>query len=495
MAGPAVRALLNAPAAATVTARHLLRGTGHVARVPQPWAASPAYRSALAALGAGDLTRARTIARGAGTAGRLLAHLVDGELALLRTPVGGAPAFRSASSAGPERVLHLVTNALPETTAGYTVRTQGIAEAQRRAGHEVHVVTRLGFPVVKGHLAAAPEVEVRGVPHHRLGGRLPLRADRALAADVERTAQLVEDLRPTVLHAHTNHVNGRVGLELGRRFGLPLVYEVRGLLEETWLSRTDDPTARESDFYRLSRDAETAVMHAADAVVTLSESLRAEVVARGVPARRVHVVPSGVDDLWLEDTDPREPASGLTVGTGGTLNDYEGVHVLIDAVALLRSQGYDVRLLVVGDGPARAALEKQAADRGIADVATFTGRVPREEVLAAYRRLDVFCVPRLDLPVTRLVPPLKPVEAMALGLPVVASDLPPLREVVGTDRGLLAAPGDAASLASALRRLARREVRRELGAAARSWVAATRTWQSAAATYEHVYRSTRGETP
>ncbi len=163
---------------------------------------------------------------------------------------------------------------------------------------------------------------------------------------------------------------------------------------------------------------------------------------------RVTVVPNCVDLALAEagaaapETAP--PGGPLTVGTVGTLNGYEGIDVLVDAVARLRRGGHDVHLRVVGDGPERAALEKRAADRGIADATTFTGRVPHDEVVAQHRAIDVFCVPRHDLPVTRLVPPLKPVEAMALGRPVVASDLPPLREIVTERR---ARPGPRAARA------------------------------------------------
>ncbi|WP_395692958.1 glycosyltransferase family 4 protein [Nocardioides sp.] len=500
----------DVPALGSVALRHLVRDTDHVRGVPLPGRSGPEYAAALAALQAGDLGRARDLARRGGPVGRVLARLVEGDLALLTAPLPEPPLRSAPVPAGLDRVLHLVTNALPETVAGYTLRTQGIAGAQRRAGHHVDVVTRLGFPVLKGHLAASPTVAVQGVPHHRLlPGRLPLRADDCLAADVARSARLVERLQPTVLHAHSNHANGRVGLALRRRYGVPLVYEVRGLLEETWLSRTarpggPDPDALASDFYRLTRAAETGVMRAADAVVTLSAAMRAEVVSRGVPAERVHVVPNGVDPSWLAAAPTAYPADGpLTVGLGGTLNDYEGVDVLVQAVALLRGAGHDVRLLVVGDGPAREALEKRAADLGVADVATFTGRLPHEALVAAYRDLDVFCLPRLDLPVTRLVPPLKPVEAMALGIPVVASDLPPLRELVGSDRGRLVPPGDPAALATAIAALTPAATRRALGTAARSWVAATRSWDVAATTYQDVYAdahtdprtTTRGETP
>ena len=497
-----VRALHNGPAAVTVAARHLLRGTGHVAGVPQPWRSNPTYRQALAAYQAGELRRARELAGTAGVAGRLLARLVAGEIALLEQPVAAAPVqVPPRGDDGLDRVLHLVTNALPETVAGYTVRTQGIAGAQRAAGHDVHVLSRLGFPVNQGGLEARAQETVDGVAYHRLlPVRLPLRADAAMRADVARSARLVRRLQPTVLHAHSNHVNGQVGLALRSQFGIPLVYEVRGLLEETWLSRTGG--SPDSDFYRLTRDAETRVMRAADAVVTLSESMREQLLARGVPASRIHVVPNCVDAAWWEAPGADPDRTGpFTVGIGSTLNAYEGVDVLIDAVALLRERGTDVRLVVLGSGPAAADLADLAVRRGLGDAATFTGRVTRSELMEAYRGLDVFCLPRRDLPVTRLVPPLKPVEAMAMGLPVVASDLPPLRELLvggGEDRGLLVRPDDPEALATAVSTLTDAALRRRLGYAGRQWVRETRSWAAAATTYDEIYHelhmSIRGET-
>ncbi|MBZ5735511.1 glycosyltransferase family 4 protein [Nocardioides sp. TRM66260-LWL] len=488
------RTLRDAPAAAVVTLRHLLRATAHVGGVPAPWQDDPRYRAALDAHARGELRLARELARAAGPVGPLLARLIDGELAMLLAPVPAGPLpprrLGPPAPAGAERVLHLVTNSEPEIVAGYTVRTRGITEQQVRDGAEVHVVSRLGFPVSKGRLGVPARRVVAGVVHHRLlGPRLPLRADDALRLDVERASRVVEQVRPDVLHAHSNHLNGRVGLALRRRHGVPLLYEVRGLLEETWRSRAADPdAAARTDFHRLSRESEAQVMRAADAVVTLSTALREQVIARGVDPARVHVVPNCVDDSWLaEPVPPRAPGAGLTVGIGGTLNAYEGVDLLVEAVALLRTRGRDVRLLVAGDGPARAALETLAAERGLGDAATFTGRLDRAALADAYRRLDVFCLPRRDLPVTRVVPPIKPVEAMALGLPVLAADLPPLREIVGEDRGVLVRPDDPEAIAAGLEALADPAERAHRGAAARRWVADTRTWRAATHAYAAVY--------
>ncbi|RYP87779.1 nucleotide sugar dehydrogenase [Nocardioides guangzhouensis] len=450
-----------------------------------------ALQDALAALAAGELSTALAAAGAVrGPRGRLLAAYVAGELGAL-SPDAGAPqdragrdALRGLPDGRPLRVLHLATNTLPEVVAGYTVRTQGIVRAQRGAGIDAHVATRLGFPAARGHLGAPARTEVDGVPYHRTLGVVPLRADAALARDVVRSARLVERLRPDVLHAHSAHPNGQVAIALGRRYGVPVVYEVRGFVEET--RRSADGEQRRSEAWRLARRTETWCMREADAVVTLATTMRDEVVARGIDPVAVTVSPNAVPDAFLADdlepvAWPGRATGEVIVGVVGTLNHYEGIDVLVRAVA--RVPG--VRLLVVGDGPARTDLE--TASRGLP--VTFVGRVPAAEVARWHAAIDVYCVPRLDLPVTRLVPPLKPVEAMAVGRPVVASDLPPLRELVGHEEtGLLVPPGDADALAGALRRLAGDPgLRHRLGARGRAVVAGTRTWSAAADRYADLY--------
>ncbi len=461
---------------------------------------STARLAALVAVRRGDLVTARDEAARAGRSGDRIRRRVEAELAVLQPTEPVAPtgaARRSAvPSSGARRVLHLVTNALPEVQAGYTVRTQGIAAAQRRAGDDAHVATRLGFPVTVGALGAAPEVSVDGVPYHRL---LPLRPlpsldDVRLRRDVEATDALVRRLRPQVLHAHSKHVNAQVAIAVARRHDLPVVYEVRGFLEETWRSRGG---SAESDVYRLNRAAETWCMQHADAVVTLSQSMRDDVLARGIAAERVHVVPNSVDDTYLGEPDDGSAAraelgidpAAVVLGVISTLNDYEGVDTLVDAAAELRRAGAPVHLLVVGDGPARAGLHERAQRAGLGTCSTFTGRVPREQARRAHVATDVFCVPRRDTAVTRLVPPLKPLEAMASGRPVVASDLPPLRETVQDGvTGLLVTPEDASGLAEALRPLLYdADARHRMGRAARSWVLEHRTWHQAARWYGSLY--------
>ncbi len=505
----AVAAVLDRPDLAASAVQHLPGGDPAHVRL-----------RALAAWSEGNLSEAVSLAEScAGGRRNRLADGFRGQLVVLQAAaVNRLPERLPPSPVVPPllhrfnvpTVLHVVTNALPEVQAGYTIRTQGIAAGQRAAGIDAHVVTRLGFPVDSGHISHSANFVHHGVPNHRLLPLrgLPVRADERLTAQVRHVARLAHRIDADLLHAHSRHENGQVALLAGAELGLPVVYEARGFLEETWRSRGG---RADSDFYRLSRGAETACMRGADAVVTVSHSMRADIVARGIPADKVTVVGNSVSTEYLApvpDAGPLRrglgiPEDAVVAGLVSTLNDYEGVDVLLRAAALVE----DPRLvvLVVGDGPARRDLETLAQELLPPGQAVFTGRVPYAFARDHHAALDIFCVPRRRTPVTELVPPLKPVEAMATARPVVVSDLPPLIELVGADRveregvrrddswraaerGLVAAPDDPVSWAEALRVLLYDPaLRAGMGQAARRWVHESRTWDAAAVTYADLY--------
>jgi len=430
--------------------------------------------------------------------GRMLRRL-QGELALLevRLPQPSVPARRPPVPIR-GRVLHLVTNSLPYKPAGYTVRTHEIALGQRRLGLDPHVVTRFGFPVQQGVFDAAACDVVDGIPYHRLlpRGRFPWPEDRAFAANVRHAAALVERLRPAVLHAASKHVNGQVAVALRERYGLPVVYEVRGFLEETWLSRHGDGGLG-SERYKLAREAETECMRRADLVVTLGEIMKAEIAARGIPEERILVVPNAVDDAFLSPLPDRTlvrnrlglRSDDVTVGLISTFVGYEGIDVLLRAGRLLIDRGAPIRLLLVGDGADRGALERLTDELGLGAATIFTGRVPFADVRDYYSALDVFVTPRLDVRVSHMVTPLKPIEAMGGALPVVASDVRALAEIIEPGvTGLLVPPGDPERLAEALETLVYDpDLRLRLGRSARDWVARDRTWSRNAQRYHDAY--------
>jgi len=404
----------------------------------------------------------------------------------------------------PGRILHLLKSSVPHRQSGYTMRSQYVIDGQRASGLDPVVITFPGFPHSVG-VHDAPEVDtVSGSDYHRLlphenvaGAR-----DNALDTFVTLAAPLVESLAPEVLHAHSGHrgyEGALVALALGRAYGIPVVYEVRGFFESLWSADLDWNEVGELYDRRVA--TETRCMKEAAAVTTLSESMRAEIVARGVDPARVHVIPNGVDVEAFQPV-PRNTDLAESLGlTGAFVFGYvsnldhfrEGHELLIHATERLRATGIPATALIVGDGDRRAELEELAQSVGVTDHVVFTGKVPHNEVLDYYALYDVFVVPRVDERAARLVTPLKPFEAMAAEIPVVVSDLPALREVIGEGtRGRTFAAGDVDALAETLTELhGDPELRAQLAAAGREWVTAERQWSSNGARYRMIYDQVR----
>jgi glycosyltransferase involved in cell wall biosynthesis len=425
--------------------------------------------------------------------------LEPGALSLRSDRDHSAATGATAATAEKGRVLHIVTDALPSTSAGYTVRTQEIALAQQAAGLDPHVATRIGFPVTAGSVDGRATVTVDGVPYHRLlPWVMPGRMDALYETHLQHAARLTARLRPAVLHAASNYANAVIALALRDATQLPVVYEVRGFWEDTWLSRhAGTRDLKLSDRYRLTRALETHCMKSADLVVTLGEAMRDEILERGVDPDKVIIVPNGVSEEFLrplpDDQGKLKASLGIkpgehVVGLVSSLVAHEGIGTLLEAVKILGDRGIRTRALIVGDGPERPALQRQGEALGID--AIFPGRVPMSQVRAYHAVLDVFVVPRTPDRVCQLVTPLKPVEAMASGLPVVVSGVKALAEIVNDKvTGLLSPPLDAAALADTLQTvLEDQELRAELGANAREWVARDRTWAHNAARYREAYQ-------
>ena len=395
-------------------------------------------------------------------------------------------------SSEPKTVLHLLTNSLPATGSGYAQRSQSLLHAQHQRGWKVHAVTRLGYPVQVGHLWAPDVEELDGVTYHRLlPGRLPNGMAARLQLQAEAVLRLALEVKPAVLHTTTHFVNGLVTQAVAEALDIPWVYEVRGQLADTWASARGEE-ARGSERYLkfIAREAKT--MRAAGAVATLGQAMQSGVVAAGVPQEDIFLLPNAVGENYLAE--PLEPAAarehlglpvgGQFIGTVSSLVEYEGLDDLLRAFAVLAPQVPNAMCLIVGDGAAAPGLKRLASGLGIAERVVFTGRVPREKAHLYHQAMDVFVVPRKDLPVTRAVTPLKPVEALASARPVVFSDLPALHEVVraGVD-GRAAPPEDPASLARILQEVLEDDAARALmGNAGRQHAVATRTWSSLAET-------------
>ena len=295
-------------------------------------------------------------------------------------------------------------------------------------------------------------VEIARVPYARKGRErvaddaiLPaLRSDPTLVRQLPRlllgllrtTDRLAKERQPHVLHAHWIVPAGLIALAVGRRRGLPYVVIAHG-----------------ADAYalngRIGRALKRMVLNRALAVYPVSHDIADRLRALG--AKRVEEpLPMGVAIDELRAHGERKPGDAQLLFVG-RLSDKKGVDVLLRALALVP----DARLRIAGDGPDARSLTALAATLGVADRVEFLGRLERDEVLAQYRAAYAVVVPsRLGKGGDRDGTPVVLMEAMALGIPVVATDSGGIREQVRDGaNGRLTVSDDPGALAQAIREL------------------------------------------
>ena len=276
-----------------------------------------------------------------------------------------------------------------------------------------------------------------------------------------------------------------------------MVYEIRAFWED---AAVGNGTGNEGSLkYRLTRALEGNVVDRAGAVVTICQGLKDDLVARGTDPARITIMPNGVDLALFGTPVACDPGLAADLGLGdgpvigfiGSFYDYEGLDDLVAAMPRLIEQVPDARLLLVGGGPVEAAVRAQAAASPARDAIRFVGRVPHDQVERYYALVDVMAYPRKKSRLTDLVTPLKPLEAMAQGKLVAASDVGGHRELVTDgETGVLFTPDDPAACADALARLlSARESWDGLRAAGRTHVETRHDWASNARRYQSVYQT------
>ncbi len=402
----------------------------------------------------------------------------------------------------PWRVLHILDHGPPQRD-GYVTRTMGIASAQRGFGWDPLLLTGPR----QGPCAAAIETvegwQIRRSPVATAARSLPGLGEWG---EVRRTtrhlAAVARALAPDVLHAHSPSLNALPALRVGRALGIPVVYEVRAFWED---AAADQGRGAEGSLrWRAIRALDTWLFRRVGAVATICEGLRRDIVARGIEPGRVGVIPNGVDAARFALLPPATAAArrelglpeGPLAGFVGSLYRYEGIDLLVDAAALLRRRRPEIGFVVGGGGMEEAALRERAARAGLADSLRFVGRVAHREVGRYYAALDVLVYPRRALRLTQLVTPLKPLEAMAQGRIVLASDGGGHRELIADGRtGHLFAPDDPVRLADAIERVfASRGTWATMREAARRHVETDRSWPAVAAGYAGIYAAARAAT-
>ena len=405
------------------------------------------------------------------------------------------------------RVLHVLHHSAPYLD-GYGVRSKYIVDFQRRLGLKPAVITSAHHEIeikrVGSDFQATETID--GLSYHRtripegptaaLQLRTPWFRERALMSALGRSLERAVREQPVdVIHSHSPVLCGRPALELARRLGVPMVYEVRAFWEDAFqlgAKRLSVATAK----YHYSKSIETALLKEADAVIAIFHLMVDDIASRGIPRSKLHRMPNGVDtqvfapvarDQNLANRLGIRP--GSAIGFIGTFHSIEGIDCLVSAMPAIIAAVPDARLILVGTGPEHENVRQQIQRLGLGDRVVLTGLVKHHEVQRYYSVIDLLVYPRHSFRVTELVTPLKPLEAMAMGKAVIGSDVGGIRELLDDGRaGTLFRAGDSADLARhAIRLLTNLEVREEQAEAGRRYALRERDWAALIPGYLPIY--------
>lgn len=328
------------------------------------------------------------------------------------------------------------------------------------------------------------EVPVTYVPYANVPHRLSVDLDTtSLRTAISRALSIMPDEETfDLVHAHRLFPDAWAALPVARRLGIPLVATAHG-------SDVHTHPLRNAGIARCTRQ----LIAASDRILAVSKALGDQLLDVGRPLREVAVLYHGVDTDRFRPTPDKIslrsrlglPTSGVGVCCVSRLVVEKGLRELLAAFQAVASRQRDAWLLLVGGGPARAKLEAQCRARGLKENVFFAGPRPNSEVADWLNASDVFALPSYKEGLPNVV-----LEAMACGLPIVATDVGGIAEAVRTDCALLVPSRDVVSLEQALDRLVgSAELRTRLGGAARRRIEERFTWRRSAVDLAGMYRT------
>ena len=352
----------------------------------------------------------------------------------------------------------------------------------------------------KGDLKQKEEIE--GVRYYRTGeisyNSIPFCSEiRLMTALYKSIRKVVEIEKPDILHAHSPLLNAIPTIYAGYKLRIPVVYEIRAFWED---AAVDHGTYSEGSWkYTLVRFLETWVCCRVQQIGVICHGLKDDLLRRGIPSNKITVIYNGVNEDNFKPSEPDMEYLKLwnlngkkIVGFIGSFYRYEGLDLLIEAFAHLLATMPDAVLLLVGGGETEKELKEKVRKLNLNGKVIFAGRIPHDRIPGVYALIDILVYPRYSMRLTELVTPLKPLEAMAMGKAVVASDIGGHRELIRhNETGLLFPAGNAFRLAESVELLLTDHgLRKKLESEGLAWVRENHTWRKTTSVYEDMYAKT-----
>ncbi len=398
------------------------------------------------------------------------------------------------------RILHVFDHSIP-LHSGYTFRSLAILKGQRELGYQtIHLTSPKHFAYQGNDL----EELVDGFHFYRtkaengLIDKLPvINQLGVIKATKRRIDTILDNEKVDVIQAHSPCLNGLAALWSAKKHNIPVIYEMRASWED---AAVNHGTCQEGDLrYKLSRTLETFVLKRANAITTICQGLKNDIKARGIDEKKITVIPNAVDINNFscggtpdETLQKQFGISGSSIlGFIGSFYEYEGLALLIEALPGILKSYPAIKLLLIGGGFQENILKRQVQDLDLSKNVIFVGRVPHEEINKYYDLVDIFVYPRLSIRLTEIVTPLKPLEAMAQGKLIIASDIGGHREMINNGKnGLLFEAGNKKDLIEkVLQMMTEQNKWQKIKANARKYVEKQRNWKNSIRSYQNVFNN------
>ncbi len=431
------------------------------------------------------------------------------------------------------RPLHVLSVSPPHLN-GYSMRTHNILKTQMELGLKPRGITSPYYPLPCLNERKAYQLD--GIYYHRVPNKkfiqsstdtkglstgethtnvYPKRGLKKLASQLHtavmsipqarsyfypQIVRLARKHRADLIHAHTPFRNAWPAYWAAKKLGLPFVYEMRGLWEDTAV--LSGKFTESSPIYKTFKRMETEILKRADAVICISEALAADVAERGIDDKKIFVCSNAVDmksiEQQVENEELKREIEGklnrlkdtTVFGYVGSLRDLEGIDFLVEGFSRICKVRPQDRLLIVGGGDENyiRKLKRRAEELGMKKEIVFQGPVENTSIGVAYNLIDVLAITRRNFRVTSLVTPLKPYEAMAHGKVVLLPSLPAMSEIVEDNQtGRIFECGNLVDFAEKALLLAEPEIRSAMGLKAREYVRRNKLWQHSVAKTSEAY--------
>lgn len=391
------------------------------------------------------------------------------------------------------KILHIVYQSLPNIS-GSSIRTRDIVMSQKEIGLNPFV---LSSPFQNG--ISQVEIDtIHGVKHIRTYNNQPqflvsetktplfkrIIKSFAIISFYKKAKKVVKTEKPDVIHAHATFFCAIVAIALGKRFNIPVCYEVRSLWEER--EKKSAVSFIETIQPKIIYYLETKCMRNVDQVIVINENLKNDIISRGIS--NIEIIPNAVNlNLLKKNRDLTNPRKELAFGYIGSVSPIEGLDLAVKVWSKLEKEGFKNKFHIFGNGSFLKELKALTVSFGVNNI-IFHGNIDTNQIDQAFNMLDVIVNPRTKSRISDTVTPLKPLEAMAYKKLVIASDVGGMRELIKDNKtGVLFKSDSEQALKETIINVINTGANKDIIKSAYRYVYTKKNWNNNADKYRLIY--------